>query len=160
MQRAGKEQMGESLLFNQQFQISSFIQISLQTSNPGLFFFFQQYSFLLDPAGVTQFLPPMGYMVFMPNYIQYNVKHSLCWLFAHSPNSMVTVNSSLLRTKQLFLMPCHSRDQSIADSGWWVSAGPHKPLSSSLQSWDRWAPCHRKEACNLLPFLQGKKKMG
>lgn len=30
--------------------------------------------------------------------------------------------------------------------GWWGSAGPHTPPSSCPQSWDRWAPRHRRVA--------------
>lgn len=37
--------------------------------------------------------------------------------------------------------------------GCWVSAGPHTPPSSCLQSWGRWAPRHGREACSPLQCL-------
>lgn len=32
--------------------------------------------------------------------------------------------------------------------GWWASAGLHTPPSSCPQSWDHWAPHHRRGACS------------
>lgn len=39
----------------------------------------------------------------------------------------------------------------------WASAGPHRPPSSSPQSWDLWAPGQRREDDTLQRFLGPKK---